>query len=428
MKAKSDIPPARKTALAVLEDIFDSKHGKDVQAALDYALQKADLSNKDRALSTELVYGYLRLKGRIEALLAHFLKAPENLPALLHRILGLASYELLFLERIPDYASVDWAVNAVRISISPKLAGLSNAVLRNIIRLGSKAHEQNFYQSPNKIKALSQFYSCPEWIIRLWADSYKKQELEALLKAQITPPALGLSIPFDHAQKEQIHKKLASHPELLSNNGCGFAFPAGTFVEQSVNGVSLHRVSFAARQALMALEPHTWPQPIWDACAGRGGKTRILAELGLNVMASDVHKGRIAALQKLLPNIPAKITSIFDKPQFDKQPQTILLDVPCSGLGVLSRRPDAKWRRTEQDMKQLVQLQAEMLFAAAGHFSAQAKATLVYITCTLNPAENEEQVRNFIERFPAFTLSMEWSTPLNSPLNEFFYGARLCRV
>lgn len=451
MKQRADIPPARRAALAALDvtlpgedDSRDETRGVDAQAALDQTLRCASLGERDTALTTELVYGFLRLGGRIEAVLSRFLKAPEKLPLALHRILGLAVYEILFLGRVPTYASVNWAVDAVRSDISPKLAGLANAVLRNVDRLGNEVHEKSFYafenNSQDSAETLARFYSCPLWIVRLWLEAYGPVRAERLLRAQVLPPALGVSVPAghpDHPQAEktlraEAEKALGAHPALLERSGPGFAFPAGTRLEPFAGELTLHRGSFAARQALMALGPQHWPEPVWDACSGRGGKTRVLRELGKQVVASDPHKGRIKALRAELPDVPARVASALDGPAFDdfalQAPRTILLDAPCSGLGVLSRRPDTKWRRTEADLGGLVQLQASLLDAAASHVSIIDSTMIAYLTCTLNPAENEHQVQAFLDRHPEFSLATEFTTAPASPLGEFFFAALLVRT
>lgn len=430
MKPTANIPPARKAALAALDAALPSDDfmGQDAQAALDQAINQYELHAKDKGLATELVYGYLRLRGRIDAVLARFLKAPEKLPAEMHHILGIATYEILFLSRVPSYASVNWAVDGVREVIASKLGGLANAVLRNVDRLGNEVHERNFYgKDADAPRTLAKFYSCPQWIVKLWQEAYGPVDAERLLRAQVMPAALGVTVPADHSGCDEAEKALRAHPALLENSGLGFAFPAGTQLEPFAGDLTLHRGSFAARQAIMELDPKTWPQPIWDACSGRGGKTRVLAELGLEVMASDPHKGRIRALKAEQPKVPAMVASALEAPGFDATPQTILLDVPCSGLGVMARRPDTKWRRTEEDLAELVLLQEKLLDAAVKHLEDQPQATIAYLTCTLNPAENEEQVRRFLERHPNYVLHTQWSTPPASLLGEFFYAVRLAR-
>ena len=170
-----------------------------------------------------------------------------------------------------------------------------------------------------------------------------------------------------------------------------------------------------------------WPSPVLDACAGRGGKTYLLSELGKAVWASDINVFRLRQLKAEGKRLG------FDLPVFRAQgqgpwplkesPRTVLLDAPCSGLGVLSRRPDIKWKRTAADCAGLVKLQREILEAAAGLLPSGG--CLAYVTCTLNPEENEGQIARFTRDHPEFTCLRQTQSDPAEGLGEFFYGAVL---
>ena len=214
---------------------------------------------------------------------------------------------------------------------------------------------------------------------------------------------------------------IAGWPELIDLDGMSFALPAGTAFEEEPTP-PLFRQSFAARQAVEALHAESWPQPVWDACCGRGGKTRLLLEKGLSVFASDPHLGRLSALRQELPGVEAfEANAATAIPP--RKPGTILLDLPCSGLGVLSRRPDTKWKRRPADLADLTRLQAEILENALEQ--VMPGGLIAVITCTLNPDENQGLLRRFIKDHPGVTIQTEWTTPSDSPLNEFFYAACL---
>jgi 16S rRNA (cytosine967-C5)-methyltransferase len=232
-----------------------------------------------------------------------------------------------------------------------------------------------------------------------------------------------------------LREQLAALPGLLDHAGLGFAFPAGTRLESFLDSQALgalSRGSFAARRALLALEPASWaarwPGPVWDACSGRGGKARVLRELGLDVRASDPHRGRIRALRAELPTVPATVADALEGPPeelfADQAPAVVLLDAPCSGLGVLSRRPDIKWHRAPGDVADLAALQGRLLDAAA---RPETRA-IAYITCTLAPRENEEAVRRFLEAHADFSEAVRFATPPTSPLGEYFFASLLVRA
>ncbi|MEF2146523.1 MAG: transcription antitermination factor NusB [Desulfovibrionaceae bacterium] len=423
------LPPARSAALAALNACLASG-GPDAQAALDSALAKRRLDPRDIGLATELFYGVLRLKGRLDAILHRFLDRPQALPVEALTALATACYELLYLDKVPAHASVNWGVDAVRLAAKGGLGGLANAVLRKVAALVGKIDEPGFFgpeddpvQGP---KALARRWSCPEWIVRLWLDAYGRERTLRYLQAQCAPPALGVVLPYGHARAGELAGELAAQPGLLARDGLGFAFAPGTRLDMGEDEPLLARQGFAGRQALQALDAATWPEPVWDACAGRGGKTRLLLELRKSVVASDVHRGRIRALETELPGVETYVCSALDLPPVDVRRGTVLLDAPCSGLGTLSRRPDIKWKRSPEDLNDLVALQARMLDAAFSRLEPGGR--LAYVTCTLNPAENEEQVRGFLERTAGAGLIKEWTTPPESALGEFFYAALLeCR-
>jgi len=436
------LPRARSVALHALELCLgttahqepdapqDARNtGRDAQAALDRVLtREPDLAARDAALATELVYGTLRCKTRLEYILTRFLDRPEKLPPAAMTAMTVATYELFFLDRVPARASVNWGVDAVRSACRGGLGGLANAVLRKVAALAESGLPEHFFGPDQEPETLARAYACPLWIVELWLDEYGPEATDRLLKAQMQPPALGVAVRHDQDAAESQVQQLAREPGCLAVDGLGVAFAPGAaspLLSRLLAERAVVRQSFAGRQALKALEPASWPDPVWDACAGRGGKTRLLLEWQKDVQASDIHRGRIRALQKELPGVPAQAGSALERPPFDRPARTILLDAPCSGLGTLARRPDIKWKRTEEDVDALVDLQARLL-AKSWRLLAPG-GQLAYLTCTLNPDENERQVHAFLADHPQATLRTEWTTPWKAPWGEFFYAALIIK-
>lgn len=421
MKARSPkpLPPARQVALEALFRCLLNK--QDVQAALDTALSSDNFDPRDVGLATELTYGYLRMKGRIEYVLSRFLQDPNKLTPKMRLAMGVAAYEIMFLNKVPAYASVDWAVEFSKSKPGSRLSGLFNAVLRRVSELGETAHDPEFYRKDaSKPEFLKRWYSCPQWLIDLWWRTYGEEKTYQYLEAQLSPPAVGINL-YGHPEADEIFTELAGLPEVMDIEGMSFALPPGTAFEDEPEP-PLARQSFAARQAMEALDPDSWPQPIWDACAGRGGKTRILREKELDVFASDPHTGRLEALKRAMPEVETFVADAANA-EPPHEPGTILLDLPCSGLGVLSRRPDTKWKRKTKDLFDLAALQDEILANAAE--KVKQGGTIAVITCTLNPDENEELIKRFLAAHPDAKLITEWTTPADSGLGEFFYSARV---
>lgn len=438
------LPPARAAALDCLTACL--LEGRDLQAALDTALTADPLSDRDAALVTELAYGYCRLKGRVDALLDRFLDAQRPLPPEARLALGLAAHEIAHLDRVPAYASVNWAVDWAKGYTRAHLSGLFNAVLRRVADMAEAARTLAPYKegARDEAEVLSRYYSCPEWIVRLWLKEYPREDAARYLKAQARPPAMGLAVDAQALGEDAalaLSRRLGAHPSCLARQGLGLALRPGGALDQVAEELGLapaeraavYRQGFAARQALAALSPGRWEAPVWDACSGRGGKTRLILEAGAGpVLASDPHMGRLRALcRELAPALAHGRLLVFrasalDAPPLSVRPRTILLDAPCTGLGTLSRRPDIKWKRTPKDLDALADIQARMLDAA---FEALAPGgRLCYLTCTLSPQENQRQTARLLARRADARLAASWTTPPEADTGEFFYAAQLIKA
>ncbi|MBP9943354.1 MAG: hypothetical protein KBF11_02270 [Desulfomicrobium sp.] len=418
-------PSARRLTLDILRRTLDNK--QDLQAAVDDVLNSVP-PGPDKGLATELAYGYLRMRGRIDFLLSQLLKNPVQTSPIMKRILGVAIYELLFLSRIPDYASLDWAVSLVRDRLDQTMGRVANGVLRSLLRLGLAVRFADYYQTKTAghDQFLSAWHSCPQWLVRQWLDGYGKERTEAFLQATLAAPPLGVRVNRTHVRAEAVRDAL--RPLAQNSTTWGFALPQWPeFLTRAVDEGSATRQSLAAQKIMEALGVDHWPSPVLDACAGRGGKTYLLSELDKNVWASDINVFRLRQLKTEGQRLG------FDVPVFRAQgqgpwplrqtPRTVFLDAPCSGLGVLSRRPDIKWKRTAADCAGLVKLQREILHAAAALLPSGG--CLAYVTCTLNPEENERQIESFTREHSAFTCLRQTQNDPAEGLGEFFYGAVL---
>ena len=423
-RGRPTAPAARLIALRALSACLK---GADVQAALDQALASAKgLDPRDAGLATELCYGTLRLKIRLDWLLGRYLRDAEGLPVPMRLALAVAAYEIIRLDKIPTYASVDWCVQYVK-GLSPALAKVANAVLRRIADLGPDAEAPEVFCEPHDDRAtfLARYHAVPLWLARLWLDAYG-DDAEAYLAATTQAPALGLRMRPGVPEADRM--ALTGGSVILDSLGTGLA------LETSPDGLSalldhgfVVRQSFAGQQAMHALGAKDWEGPVWDCCCGRGGKSMLLADHGAGpILASDPSRARLrglaAELRRLgISNVlPVRARADVPAPLHAPVP-TILVDAPCSGLGVLSRRPDAKLKRTRADLDRLVDVQSRILDNAAAHL--RQGGTLAYVTCTLNPAENGDQVRRFLARTPNLRLADEFQTPPTAGLGEFFYGA-----
>ena len=419
-------PSARHLAMDILRRTLDNN--QDLQAAVDDVLTAASAAGPDKGLATELAYGYLRLRGRIDFILAQLLRDPLRTSPVLKRILGVAAYELLFLSRIPEYATLDWAVSLVRERLDQTMGKVANGVLRSLLRLGRAVHHPEYYQlkTAGHDNFLAAWCSCPQWMARMWLDAYGKEQAQAFLQATLQAPPLGVRVNRLHPRAGELRDQLA--PLATEQTTWGFALAQWPdFLNEAVKDGAATRQSLAAQRIMDSLGVEHWPAPVLDACAGRGGKTFLMAEMGKEVWASDVNVFRLRQLRGEAARTGLPVPAFRAPAQgpfpLRRAPRAVFLDAPCSGLGVLSRRPDIKWKRSRADCAGLARLQGEMLGAAAELLPSGG--CLAYVTCTLNPAENEGQIAGFTREHPEFTcLRQAQSDPGDNP-GEFFYGAVL---
>ncbi len=457
-KAGHDPRAAALTALArVLANEAES------QAALDQALMSGDLVPSDKALCTELLYGSLRWYPRLRWFMERFLPKPEKLPWELRLCLILTLYGMAFL-RMPHHAGVHWAVEHVRHRFGPGLAKVANGALRSMQRSLPEFQDNDFYARvfASEEEALACRFAMPVWIVRLWRDSYGPERCLAFLEASQQNPLQGLRLNKTRTDWQ------TSRQTLLDQGGqsvepCALTFSGSLpfCVRSMLAEGKASRQSGASYAILERFQPQTWPQPIWDCCAGRGGKTLALLEQGITVaLASDTSETRLKALiadyarlrlseppcprlllvsaqnaengfalaQRLseadaigeVDATPPKVAPDA-APPLPERFGSILVDAPCSGLGTMSRYPEIRLRRTPEDCSRLAATQRAVLDAAWQRL--QPGGRLIYITCTVNPAENEEQIQSFINNHPDAAL-LEMALPdASSPLREFFFGA-----
>lgn len=464
----------RAAALVGLSRVLDE--GVDAQAAVDAALSSPHLVPTDKRLCTELTYGALRWHLRLGLFSNRFLQKPEKLPAEMRLTLHLALYEMAFL-RIPHHATVNWAVSHVRNRFGRGLGGVANGVLRAMQRaMADFAHPERYAERPEEESVLACRYAIPEWIVRLWRHHCGPETARLLLEASQTAPPSGLRLnrarPDWAAAREALLREGNANAErrggqagehagpgaretsadAASSQGerhgagvtavgeCGLAF-AGSLPWQAKQLLSegrASRQSAASYEALAFFDPADWKGPVWDCCAGRGGKTLALLEQGVAVaLASDTSARRLdglateyARLGLSHPPCPVVLerSACAPDPLPDSLPRefgVILVDAPCSGLGTLSRHPEIRLRRTPDDLARLAELQGRILSSVWRRLAPGG--LLIYITCTVNPAENEDRIAHFLAATPGAALWREFRTPAASPLGEFFYGAALRR-
>ncbi len=428
--------PARLTALRALETAGRSH--RPIQSILDEHLRRTPLSAADRALCTELAYGVLRLERRLNWILDRFLRQPGKTSPLLRLLLIMSAYEGLCLTRIPAHATVSAATDLARHVLGAPISRVVNGVLRALLReppdtFAPEAIERG---CSNLMERLGIAWSLPDWLAELWLRSYGEQTALQLARASACTPWTALRVnaarPDAHTLYETLAQSLPGH--TVSRTGdFALSFAPGAHPPDLDGLIAAGRVSrqgSSSQRMLEILGATDVQGPLWDACAGHGGKTCALLERHVPVtLASDTSLKRLHGLRRELCRLdlpgPAVIAASAACPPLAPHSRfdAVLLDVPCSGFGTLARHPDLRRLRTPADLPGLIALQARILDAAWEHLAPGG--LLFYVTCTLNPAENERQIDAFLARHTDAEQTCRHQDAPGTQGADMLFGARL---
>ncbi|MCL6636518.1 MAG: 16S rRNA (cytosine(967)-C(5))-methyltransferase RsmB [Alicyclobacillus sp.] len=406
------ISPARRCAWQALCNM--AQRQQYANAALQHVLRSAALSERDKALCTELVYGTVQRQRTLDALLAEHSRRPlTRLEPPVLALLRMTAYQLVFLDRIPAYAAVDDAVELAKQS-RPRAAGFVNAVLRAWLRdpRPARARLQELVARTGAwAEQMGLLHSYPTWLVEAWERQFGRARTEAMLISCNQPPVLGVRVNPLRATREQALVRVQTAAGAAAATASPVA-PWGLRLHRGldVEAWDLYREGWVTVQdeGSMLVAPLVSPSPsavVLDMCAGLGTKATHLAELQADrgqVWACDVYGHKLRNMQTAarrlgLTSLKPLLTdarSLPQRPGWSGRFDAVLLDAPCSGLGVLRRRPDIRWRRTPADLASLQTLQAELLRAAA--LLVRPGGVVVYATCTLLAEENEVQLAHLL--------------------------------
>ncbi len=406
---------ARHTAIAVLNTLDQGKKTLD-SILREIPQDEETLSRRDRALLTALVYGVLRSRGRLDHIISHFSNTPiaKIQPGVLN-ILRQGLFQIIFLDRIPDSAAVNTSVELTKQTLGAGAAGFVNALLRKAALKFNQVPFATFNEDP--LAYLTSSQSIPEWLARRWLKRFSAEAIMALCKAINAIPPITIRANTLKTKRELLLRCLEDQVEHIELTCCA---PDGINIrnpKKSIPHLEAHKEGWfqvqdeAAQLAALLLNPQPG-ESVLDACAGLGGKTAHLAQLMGN-------KGRITALD----NDAKKLQQLADEMQrlgisivktaclnlqspLDKNMHAgfdrILLDAPCSGLGVMRRNPDIKWNSSAARLKPLAEIQKRFLENVAA--GVKVDGILVYAVCSIEPEENEAVIDTFLKKNPKFVI------------------------
>lgn len=400
----------RRAAFDILFRIAKERSFADI--LIDHELSKDLIKGADRGLLTELVYGVLRRQATLDHIVGQFSKQrPEKLETAVLLLLRLGVYQEFFLDRVPVSAAVNETVILAK-ELAPRAAGFVNAVLRSADRGRDGIRYPDREASPAKYLAVR--YSHPEWLTAQWCAQLGLEEAEALAAAMAEPGPVTIRANTLRTSRDLLLKR-------LEDEGV-----TGSATRWSADGIRLHHSGALSRMpsfqeglftvqdessqlAPLFLDPHQGER-VLDACAAPGGKTTQIAQLMGDqgeICACDLNSKKLRLIKETCDRLGISTVRTFTMDASspsnaikDVKFQRILVDAPCSGLGVIRRNPEGKWWKSPGDLKELSDTQLAILENLSGYLAPEG--VLLYATCSTSVEENEMVIESFLARHPEF--------------------------
>lgn len=403
---------AREIALRVLLDVMQ----KDAYAniALTRELNKHTVSEQDRRFLTELVYGVVKTAPTLDWMIKKYVtRAKKSIAPAIWAILQMGFYQLRFMDKVPPSAACNESVNLAKKYGHQGTVKFVNAVLRASIRMPEKVVYPD--KGKNLAAWMSLTYFHPEWLVKRWIKRYGNEGAEQLCRMNNETPPLSLRTNTLKTTRDELCKELEQ---------AGIEYTLSEWADEGIlctghpalgSFVPLQEGKCQVQDESSMLVAHVVaPQAgdvVIDTCSAPGGKTTHMAQLMKNqgkIMAFDIHEHKLAKIEENAERLGITIIETAAKDALTLQGEwkdkadCVLVDAPCSGLGVLRRKPDSRWRKSEDLLTELPKLQLAILSQASE--CVKAGGTLVYSTCTIEPEENQLVVEAFLKNHPDFVL------------------------
>jgi 16S rRNA (cytosine967-C5)-methyltransferase len=398
---------AREVALAVVRDVFPVERSaieRSAQEALDYRLRRSDLSDRDRAFATELAYGAIKMRRTLDWYLRPYTgERDKPLPPTIVEILRLGVYEFVY-TNAQEHATTNEFVNLAKRYGHRGTAGLVNAVLRAFLRDKPAAPQREDFESDDDYLGVK--HSFPTWVVRQWRARFGGEELEQILAACNAPAQTAVVVNRAKTTREAVQEWYAEHGATATPSA--FAEDALLVSEASLARAGERDANGAwwiqSESSAMPVDVLN-PQPgeaILDVCSGRGNKalqsaSRLNGDGSLTCIEQEQRKS--STLERRLTDAgfaAAIVTGDATQVALTEKYDRILVDAPCSGIGVMGRHPEARWRKRPDDGERLGALQRALLESLVPHL--QDGGAIVYAVCSTDPRETYEVVEWFMQR------------------------------
>ncbi len=398
---------ARKVAVKALTEVSNNKAYSNI--TLNKVFDNNPMNHTEKAFATALFYGVLDRKLSIDYILSFFAKKGlKKITPITLEALRIAVYQIYFMDKVPDSAAVNESVNIVKASKERFNASFVNGVLRNILR------EKPNLPSDDSIESLSVRYSCPKWIINSFVNDYGIDTAKKLLDASLQKPPVTLRVNTVKITADELINILENDglkAEKLNENALNILSGIDVKDSKCYKEGLFHIQDLASQKSIEKLDLK--PQMrVLDLCSAPGGKSFTAASIMENtgeILSFDLYEKRVELIDKGAKRLDFDIikVQVGDATEYKKEIgvfDAVICDVPCSGLGVIRRKPEIKYKDTE-DFKELQSIQKKILENASRYLKQNGK--ILYTTCTLRCDENENIVSDFLKNNNNFTLEYE---------------------
>lgn len=414
---------ARKVAVNILQKIeLQSAYSN---LTINSYFKDMEISSQDKAFVTALVYGVLERKITLDYLLKRFIKTPlKKVQPFTLEVLRVTLYQIIFMDKIPDSAAVNEAVKLIKRSKESRNSGFVNAVLRNVLR------EESLMPQGDSVADLSVIYSCPQAIIESLVKDYGKEDAIEILKHSLKPAKLTVRVNSIKTDMESFRQNIGVDTTEIEPTG---ALVLNKGIDISNNPLYADGQFFVQDTASQKVVSIFNPKPnerVLDMCAAPGGKSFSIAILMQNsgeIVSCDLYEHKCRLIKNSAERLGLGIikplvldASVYDEKlgKFDR----VLCDVPCSGLGIIGRKPEIKYKNFE-DFDNLPDIQFKILSNAKNYLKNGGQ--IMYSTCTLRKAENDKIISRFLDENKDFSLSYSHTFMPHKDNTDGFYCALL---
>ncbi|WP_055667869.1 16S rRNA (cytosine(967)-C(5))-methyltransferase RsmB [Desnuesiella massiliensis] len=399
----------RALAVNIVNNVFKNKAYSNI--LLNNEIKKQDINSKDIGLLTEIVYGTIKYKLTIDYIINDLSRNRlSTIDDYILNVLRIAIYQMKYLDKVPDYAVVNEAVNLAK-SKSISSSKFVNGILRSYLRSDKK---ENF-KGKSIVDELSLKYSFEKWMVSLFLKDYGKEATEYILKGLNTVPKTTVRVNSLLGDYDEVYNQLQEAnydvyegsvcPEaIVINRGRAIEsnelFNKGYITVQDESAMLVGGVVDVNKDCV-----------VFDLCSAPGGKATHLSELSedkAKVYAFDIHEQKLELIKENAKRLKIKNIEVakLDATAFNEdlvnKADRVLMDVPCSGLGIIRKKPEIKWFKTKEELKAIIEIQRKIMKNGARYL--KSGGIMVYSTCTLNKEENEENVKWFLNNNKEFSL------------------------